>query len=408
MNKNGNGKRMGRSKDEMQPRFLSPDFMGVFEVEKGEDKAGKLGKLLHPSQYVNGSNTLLSRSEAYYTKEDKTVEDYSNEREELKSVLAKVDGDKELSFIVMEHMLNISAKVFYHENKKRFGESGLDMSDPGSVEGARIAQNCFEEDSAYLMSLLNDIRPKFPLNVLPQNHDIIEGGRYVELDNKQLIRVYADALDLDPDTNLVFSGLGGMLIAGALNAKHDGMYYEVLPLSAHKNGMTLRNQDLDISKYLSKAVTQSDDPVLFLDDNVGTGLTIETMKRMLLQEGMNAKSGAVQFNWYRYNSYSKLGDGSKPFFDPKDIDYVTGFLFPGKPFITQSIDHLRKSRKNYDEFLTEKNIAGDGVNQLYEKGIKYTKKVGLDVTSFCGGLSHDSVELNKRIQKIVKGPSIED
>ncbi len=129
----------------------------------------------------------------------------------------------------------------------------------------------------------------------------------------------------------------------------------------------------------SDALTHSKD-VILLDDNVGTGQTIQDIKKRLTQKGIHTSCGAVQFNWINRFRYFQ---GEKEItFNIEDFDYVTPFNYPGHKLIEHAISNLKVSGDSYISYLKSKsyrnNIVNDWIGSIARSEL-YTKNLNFNL-----------------------------
>ena len=388
-------------RDGQQVRFMRPDFLGIFQTENTED----LGKLKYKNMVSTNEDgkTCLSRGMAYYRKK-MTFDDAFRERYEYMHLLSRFHNQQfsqEIQFILIEHMLNLSAKVFYAEGLKRTSKKANWLAQ---------ARKCFEEDSMYLMDLMMGREPQqFPSSALPGEGDkSLLPDRQIELDNKALISIFVNALTgvEASKTNLALSGMGGLHLAGALKAEKD-LHYEVIPLSFYKDDKALGKSDPEIiQKLLSAKMKDKGKKVLFLDDNVGTGRTMKVIANAFRSIGFDITTGAVQYKWDEYASYKPfISQGPEPF-DPRAIDLVTSINYPGHKYGEMAKQLLLGGAKNYTDYINapqedkegreKKPMAGDGLQTLFQDGLRQAKKGNISFHRK-RGISYESMEMHKKI-----------
>lgn len=321
------------------------DYMGLFTLKdvKGiEDLV----------QYVN-NDIYLSRNYDYYRQMSYT--EHSKRREELKERFTHKLDKK--NFIILENMLNSSAKVFYNEFQRK-------ISMPNEVNRMEIAQKCMDEEAKNIINFLNGNSSFNFESQLPAG-ELRTTDRAIEMDNKALLYVYVKALKSNNKICVLTPGLGSVHIGPFLKALYGYDYTNVLmSLYVVDNVKNTEYRDKNISEIVSNSLyMQEDKKIVILDDNMGTGATMKLLSNKLLAQGKQSMCGAIQYNWHNYHRV-ETGEKSIERFNPKEIDLLTPFDYPGHKLIKQAVLHLEKSGTDYIEYVQSVGYRKIGMNDF--------------------------------------------
>jgi len=336
------------------------DILGFFELKNNVG----IEELTTPLS----SGEYLSRNMLYYSLSN--CIECSRYREYCKSLLDDVH-DNEKKFVIFEHMLTASARVFYSQiQRKTKGEDNF----------YDLAKECFEQDCLNLINVMSGNQTNKNSIVLPDIDEPVE-LRQIELDNKALLALFTSNLELEENDKVLLTGLGGLYL-GAFCKILYGCEYAIAPLSSYAgNKDLLENPNLDLRKYLSEPqILDANDPIVFLDDNMGTGATMKKIVELLKRQGKDCKCGAVQYNWINYN---KVETGEKDIdrFSISEIDYLTQFNYPGNKLLKHAIEkYLVNSGDEYVNYIKRKGYRDDEESDLAalaRKGEKFANRAGV-------------------------------
>ncbi len=308
------------------------DFMGLFTLK---DVSG-IEDLVESTK----QGLYLSRNYDYYRQ--MTYSEHSGRREELKKRLTNMIDKK--NFVILENMLNSSAKVFYNEFQRK-------ITSPDEENYMEEAQRCMEEDAQNIINFFNG-NPNFvSKNQLPTG-ELKATDRAIEMDNKALLYIYAKALKFSKKKCVLTPGLGSVHIGPFLKTLHGYDYTNVLlSLYVVDNVKSTEYKNRTLSEITSNSLyLQSDDPILILDDNMGTGATTKLLMDKLFSEGKGSLYGAIQYNWHNYRRV-EIGEKNIERFNPREVDLLTPFDYPGHKLIKQAVLHLKKSGNDYIEYV---------------------------------------------------------
>ena len=105
--------------------------------------------------------------------------------------------------------------------------------------------------------------------------------------------------------------------------------------------------------------------VLLLDDNIGTGKTMEELKQSLQEAGVqNTILGAAQYNW---RNYYRVSVGEKIGIERPDItkfDILTPMNYAGHKLYKHAIDLLHSSGIEYVRYLQSKAYRNAQISDM--------------------------------------------
>lgn len=308
------------------------DFMGMFLLK---DIDG-IENLVEPV----GNEQYLSRNYGYYRQA--TYDEHNQKREKLKLQLSNKLSKK--NFVILENMLNSSSKVFYSEFQRK-------ITTPYAENNMLEAQKCMEEDSKNVVNFF-DGTPVFTFeNQLPTGK-LKTTDRAIEMDNKALLYIYTKMLKFSEKRCILLPGLGSIHIGSFLKALYGYDYTNVLlSLYVVDNIKNTEYKEKRLSEITSNdSYLESRQPILILDDNMGTGATMKLLADKLLTEGKESINGAIQYNWHNYHKV-EIGEKQIARFNPRSVDLLTPFDYPGHKLIKQAVLQLNNSGHDYIEYL---------------------------------------------------------
>lgn len=336
------------------------DIMGVFTLE---DVAGI-------EKYVTkvSSGEYLSRSREYY--EPKTFTKLSFERGLLNSFLTSEPSRR--NFVILENMLNASAKVYYESLKKHilYGEQDVYIK----------ARCCLKEDVVNVINALSGADIKKASYKLPLGNERAP-ERAIELDNKALLYIFCRTVDISKDVHILTPGYGSLYLGPFMKTMHGTTYSNLLKSSyiRDQKELTLLKQKKDIFDLVSNVQDlQLARKVVLLDDNVGTGQTMREIKSQLQQKGISVSCGAVQYNWI--NRFRYFQGEKDTTFDVRDFDYITPLNYPGHKLMEHAIENLKLSgdayvcylkSKSYRNYLVNDFVGSVARSELYTDGLRF-------------------------------------
>lgn len=123
--------------------------------------------------------------------------------------------------------------------------------------------------------------------------------------------------------------------------------------------------------------------VLILDDNVGTGQTMQELKNELQSCGVqNIMTGAIQFNWRNFYRVS-IGDKRDiERFEPEQFDLLTPINYGGNKLYKHAVDQLHSSGNSYVEYLKTKSYQKDDLTDLrgqIDRGILCARRCNIEL-----------------------------
>ena len=251
------------------------DIMGIFTLK---DVAGI-------EKYVTevSGNEYLSRSREYY--QQKNFTELSNDRDMLNSLLTI--GCSRKNFVILENMLNASAKVYYASLKDHILHGETKIYDQAKI--------CFEEDVQNIVSILSGNKIKKSTHKLPKG-EIKTPDRAIELDNKALLYIFCDTIRIPKDKHILTPGYGSLYLGQFLHCIKGNMYSNLLKSSyiQDEEEKKLLATKSDIFELVSNsdALKHSKD-VILLDDNVGTGDNQIRVRNMVVVGNLGITPGIL-------------------------------------------------------------------------------------------------------------------
>jgi len=320
------------------------DIMGIFNLK---DITGI-------EKYVTkiSDDNYLSRSKEYYKRKNFT--ELSIERNLLNNLLTLENNRR--NFVILENMLNASAKVYYESLKNHILYEEIHIY--------AQAKNCFEEDVENIINILSDKPIKKALKNLPTGKTKTP-ERAIELDNKALLYLFCKTLDIPNDKHILTPGYGSLYLGQFIKTIYGCEYSNLLKSSyiQDKNEKKLLNLKTDIFDLVSNPdALKSSKEVILLDDNIGTGQTMQDIKKQLQEKNIHTLCGAVQYNWINHFKYYQGEKDST--FDIKDFEYITPFNYPGHKLMEHAIKCLQLSGSTYINYLQSKSYRNRFVNDF--------------------------------------------
>ena len=324
----------------------------------------------------------LSRSKEYYNV--KTMSELSEEREKLKRLLDRRPTKR--NFVILENMLNCSGKVYFKKMEKYIKSRTIQKEEEMSR-----ARECMEEDLRNIITILSK---KGLINVRESN--ILPGGfenserRLIEMDNKAMLYLFADSLNFLKDNENIETltpGYGSLYIGPTLKVMYGWDYTNLLKSKYIKSTMPDTEKTDMIELVSTDRVFGEGKEVLLLDDNIGTGQTMEEIKNQLHNNGIDKViSGAIQYNWI---NYYRIGIGEKRLdkkgnkiqrFKAQNYDIISPMNYYGHKLCERAISMLHSSGEEYIAYLNSKSYRLPGYSDLIgsiERGMQFAEMSGL-------------------------------
>lgn len=325
---------------------------------------------------IAGKTEYLSRSKEYYNV--KSMTELSMERENLKRYVTREKTKR--TFVILENMLNCSARVYF----KKFEESILKPDNQKVKQELDIAKKCMEEDTSNIIKILsNNGLINVSGLVLPTGREN-SARRFIEMDNKGLLYVFAKSLNLqEPVQNkeVLTPGYGSLYIGPFLKEMY-GIEYTNILKSKYIQETCGKTSITELDKLISSdRILNGNKEVILLDDNIGTGKTMEELKQTL--EGNQIPvlmSGAVQYNWRNYYRVSIGEKKDIDRFNVNNFEILTPFNYAGHKLYKNAIDTLHSSGEEYIRYLNSKSYRIDEYSDIKGavlRGIKQANRTGL-------------------------------
>ena len=303
----------------------------------------------------------LSRSKEYYNV--KTMRELAMEREELRSKLTEQPNKR--NFVILENMLNCSGKVYFKKFEKYIREG---KKQGKTLKELKQAAVCMEEDMNNIIAIFEN-KEKLNFNtmtILPFGEENSE-KRAIEMDNKALLYVFAKCLKMNKkshDIEVLNPGYGSIYIGPILKCMFGYNYTNFFKSKYIEESMPL--DKIDIEKLLSSnRIFEKTKTILVLDDNIGTGQTLNEIKECLKRKDKidSVIVGALQYNWRNYYRVS-VGEKNVQRFEISDFDILSPINFAGHKLYKHAIDLLHSSGSEYINYLKTKNYRREDMCDL--------------------------------------------
>lgn len=366
------------------------DILGIITL-KDINGIEKYVTELPPDKEGDGAR-YLSRSKEYYNV--KSMSELAIERDELGTLVTN-DLSKR-NFVIIENMLNCSARVYFAKFEEYIRS--------GKTEKARLqleqAEKCLMEDTKNILAILEgkgdievDLNNRLPSGI--ENCAL----RAIEMDNKAALYVFAKALKnkKGPDEiEVVTPGYGSVYIGPFLKAMYGYNFTNIFKSKYIEEVAHLSRDEFSMKTLMSSERPYEPGKTVFLlDDNIGTGSTMNELKEKLSNEGVSKiLSGAIQYNW---RNYYRVATGEKEDidrFEINDFDFVTPINYAGHKLYKRAIASLMSSGRSYDEYLKSKNYRLEH-GECDLEGAMYR---GIYCAGEAGVKLGDKVDVPKRIR----------
>ncbi len=355
------------------------DILGIIKLKDVQGIEKYVTKL--NQEHNSGEELYLSRSKEYYNV--KTLAELSSEREELKSLLTRNFSKR--NFVILENMLNCSARSYF----KNFEEYVLSSQDEDFKAQMELSRRCMEEDTRNILCILSqkgiiNVDSKLKLPMSSYNSP----KRAIEMDNKAILYIFCKCLNLNDisnieQTEILTPGYGSIYIGPFLKTLYGVGYTNIFKSKYIKESSENLEQE-SIKKLVSdKRIFEEKKKIILLDDNIGTGDTMQELKDKLLEAGINdILSGAIQYNW---RNYYKISIGEKQGinrFDISKFNFITPINYAGHKLYSHAIDLLHSSGLEYERYLKSKSYNQEmcpDIEGAILRGIISAKKADLSL-----------------------------
>ena len=326
------------------------DIVGIIklkDIEGIEEFVTQIGD----EEPEKGKTEYLSRSKEYYNV--KSLTELSETREKLKSKLTRHLSKR--NFVILENMLNCSAKSYF----KKFEEYILSYKKEKVKIELEQAKKCLLEDTSNILKILEN---KGLINVnpslaLPRGKENC-ARRFIEMDNKAMLYVFCKALKLSDDQYEVLTpGYGSLYIGPFLNQMYGYEFTNLLKSKYIQETCGKTDTILDIKRLVSNTkIFNGGKKILLIDDNIGTGQTMNEIKESLIEKGIKeCISGAIQYNWRNYYRVSSGEKKDIKRFNVNDFEILTPLNYAGHKLFAHAIDILHSSGEEYIKYLNSKS-----------------------------------------------------
>ena len=340
--------------DNFESYLLKSDILGIFTIDSCNDEVKK---------YLTPYNEkFLSRNTGFYYESTSLIELFKR-RKNLIELFLKANLTLDEKYVVLENILNISSKVYYLNCLNSFSNS--------SKQVLQVNYQVLLNDSA---NFINFLRGQNISQFLDMQYfecefsaeKILENKRQVELDNKLYIIKYLTALkdilsSIDKNsTTIITPGYGSIYLGPFAKVICDLDYSTFIYSKYKKVDIPFIDDCSDFSKQLIQ-YEQTKENIVILDDNVGTGSTLEEIKNILRNQNYNViYSGGVQYTYDRLQDYI-IKERGITVFDPLQMDLLTPHNYPRHHIIEGAVKKLFLSA---DEYLNYLKQFGYGFNNI--------------------------------------------
>ncbi|MBP3707468.1 MAG: hypothetical protein J6J36_02520 [Clostridia bacterium] len=342
-------------------KFRDFDIMGIIRLQP--DEVHGIEKYVSPVKKNGKIEYYLSRSAEYYNV--KSMVQLMADREELKGQLKCGKEYTKRNFVIIENMLNCSAKAYFAKFET-YINSG--KKDENAYQGMEAAKRCLMND---VKNIINLFKKQGEIDNYESHHkektmvegltNTLPGGdeysarRSIEMDNKALLYLFLKSLDLNRNTDnleVLTPGYGSLYIGPFIQEMY-GFTFTNMYKSKYIAGMDPHIQELSMVDLMSSdRPLKTENTVLLLDDNVGTGTTMKEICEKIESAGVQRViTGAIQFNWKNYYRVSAGLKTDIPRFEVDDYTFISPFNYPGHKIIEYAVDSINKSGNNYEQFL---------------------------------------------------------
>lgn len=375
------------------------DLLGIIELMDIEGIEKYVTPVIEDGKIKN----YLSRSKEYYNV--KTMTELSNEREELKRKLSN-RFDKR-NFAILENMLNCSAKVYF-KNFEQYIKLGKEEI---YLDKLLSAQKCLLEDTRNIIAILSEKGSILcdANNVLPVGFENSE-RRFIEMDNKAMLYIFAQVvkkLGIQGDFEVLTPGYGSIYIGPFLNTMCGYDFTNMLKSKYIDETVDLSQFPIELL-LSSERIFESERKVLLLDDNIGTGVTMTEIKKILNAKGKEEiVSGAVQYNWRNYRRVSRGEKMDIDRFEVDDYEIITPINYAGHKLYKHAVDALNSSGEDYIKYLNSKDYRISKFSDLigtFLRGINWAGKANMDLLGIGLAEQHEILEKYKNGPKTIKNP----
>lgn len=342
----------------------------------------------------------LSRAPDYYG--SKSFTELSNKREFLKRLLTNEPSKR--NFVILENMLNCSAKVYYASLTEY-------IINKNNLDDYENSKSCLEDDTANIVNMFAGKNIDVSKNILPLSNKI-SADRAIELDNKALLYICCQNISLPNDAHIITPGYGSLYIGPFLKSIHGTEYSNFLKstyIKDEKELALLKQKDDFFDLMSNEEMLSKSKSVVLLDDNVGTGQTMDWFAGKFKDKNLNFLCGAIQYNWINYYRFS-LGEKEQRF-DVSKFDFMTPFNYPGHKLLEHAINNLKKSGSDYICYLQSKSYRNSYVNDFVGSIVRseyYTGLLGFDLynnTNMKDTARHSNLMLKNHIWRLFTPPN---
>lgn len=332
------------------------DILGVINLNDVQGIEKYVTPVVEDGKVVS----YLSRSKEYYNV--KSMTELAIEREALAQMLTHEYSKR--NFVIVENMLNCSARVYF----KKFEQYISSGKSQYAALQLSQAEECLMEDVQNILAILQNqgTIQRDPNKRLPGGYENSE-KRAIEMDNKAILYIFAKSLRMKKnpgEIEVLTPGYGSIYMGPFMKVMYGYNFTNTLKskyIDESRNPHQTPIRDL----MSSDRAFEVGKTVLLLDDNIGTGKTMEELKQSLQEAGIrNTILGAAQYNW---RNYYRVSVGEKTGIERPDItkfDILTPINYAGHKLYKHAIDLLHSSGSEYVRYLQSKAYRREKLSDI--------------------------------------------
>ncbi len=334
--------------DKEDDYLLKTDVLGIFELKPNSSS------MVPYMTKIEDDNYLSRNYEQYYIFKD--VNDLLSRRDKLINILLVENNlTQDEKYIVLENIINISAKIYYLSCINNIIEK--------DDEKYKKTQKNFINDITNFTNFINGINnDMFFTDFEKINYDfdcsgILSKKKQIELDNKMFVYNYVKSLNglLDEigikEYSIITPGFGSLYIGPFMSAMYNIDFSNLLYSQYKKTGIDKIDEGSNILNLITSCGTLKNKTLVLLDDNIGTGTTMKKIKQELDKSENSVRLfGAYQYTFDRLQEFAIKSRGQE-LFNPLEIDLLTPINYPRHQIIETASIKLSISANDYIEYL---------------------------------------------------------
>lgn len=398
--------------DESEVKSVKSNFVELNNtlIDEYMNKTDVLGMF---EMNVNNSNILdyvtkyndkyLSRNYQQYYVFD-SVKDLLDRREKLINILINENSNlnNDEKYVVLENILNVSARLYYL--------SGLSNSIELQTDKINGNYDMFVSDIINFVSFMKKIGLPLEFKDYKEMNDnfnieeVLHRKIQVEFDNKSYILNYVNELvklfkDLELEDYFVITPGYGSIYLGPFVSSMTDKYSSLLLYSQYKKtGIERIDNNRDFKNLIVNSSRFNGNQIILLDDNMGTGTTMKTIRNGLNSCGYDVKlTGSYQYTFDRLQEFS-IRDRGQELFNVYEQDLLTPINYPRHQILESAVARFKDSPQNCISYLNlfgyHSNLRSD-YQQMVNDSLFYYNR-------FTGKNLYQDELLKESSQKLIK------